>query len=219
MGEKIDRDLPLKLEIADNIKRLMEENNWNQIQTSKASGVSKSTLSDYINAKTLINPGNVEKLAAAFGVTKSDIDPSFKVEAFIKKNFIPYEPKVIKLPIYGSISCGNGVLADEDIEGYERVPETWIRGGDYFFLRAKGDSMINARIVDGDLLLIRKQDTFENGEIVAVIVNDDAMLKRIYKTNDNIILQSENPKYPPKQFGPEDNIIIIGKLKMNFVQY
>lgn len=74
----IDRDLPLKKEISKNIKRLMKKNGWTQIKLSEKSGISKSTLSDYINCKTLINPGNVEKLSEAFNVPKSEIDPSFK---------------------------------------------------------------------------------------------------------------------------------------------
>ncbi|MET3658124.1 helix-turn-helix domain-containing protein [Sporosarcina psychrophila] len=74
----IDRDLPLKKEIANNIKTLMKLNGIkNQIKLSEISGISKSTLSDYLRLKTLINPGNVEKLASAFNVDKSDIDPSF----------------------------------------------------------------------------------------------------------------------------------------------
>ncbi|MEK5070835.1 helix-turn-helix domain-containing protein [Sporosarcina sp. FSL K6-1508] len=74
----IDRDLPLKKEIANNIKALMKLNDIkNQIKLSEISGISKSTLSDYLRLKTLINPGNVEKLASAFNVEKSDIDPSF----------------------------------------------------------------------------------------------------------------------------------------------
>lgn len=74
----IDRDLPLKKEIAGNIKKLMNENGFkNQIKLSEVSGISKSTLSDYLNCKTLINLGNVEKLARALNVDKSEIDPSF----------------------------------------------------------------------------------------------------------------------------------------------
>lgn len=209
----IDRDLPLKKVISDNIKRLMKERGWTQLKTSEMSGISKSTLSDYINCKTLINPGNVEKLAKAFNVKKSDIDPSFNLEWNEKQNDVrlPFT----KLPIVGTISCGNGVVAYEDIEGYEEVPTSWLNGGEYFFLRAKGDSMINARIMDGDLLLIRRQDDVENGEIAAVLIDDEIVLKRVYKTNGAIILQSENPAYKPIILHKDDmkNVRIIGKLK------
>lgn len=209
----IDRDLPLKKAISENIKRLMKERGWTQLKTSEMSGISKSTLSDYINCKTLINPGNVEKLAEAFKVPKSDIDPSFKVNTIGEVN-VPYMvTSFTKLPIVGAVSCGNGVVAYEDIEGYEEVPRSWLNGGEYFFLRAKGDSMINARIYDGDLLLIRQQDDVENGDIAAVLIDEEAVLKRVYKTNGNVILQSENPKYPPIILDENKNIRIIGKLK------
>lgn len=209
----IDRDLPLKKVISDNIKRLMKERGWTQLKTSEMSGISKSTLSDYINCKTLINPGNVEKLAKAFNVKKSDIDPSFNLEWNEKQNDVrlPFT----KLPIVGAVSCGNGVLAYQEIEGYEEVPTSWLNGGEYFFLRAKGDSMINARIMDGDLLLIRRQDDVENGEIAAVLIDDEIVLKRVYKTNGTIILQSENPMYKPIILNQNDmkDVRIIGKLK------
>lgn len=74
----MDRDLPLKKEISANIKRFMKERGWTQLKLSEVSSISKSTLSDYINCKTLINPGNVQKLSDAFNVPKSEIDPSFK---------------------------------------------------------------------------------------------------------------------------------------------
>nr|WP_259549216.1 S24 family peptidase [Heyndrickxia oleronia] len=109
--------------------------------------------------------------------------------------------------------CGPGVLAFEEIEGYEETPLDWLNGGEYFYLRAKGDSMVNARILDGDLLLIRRQNDVENGEIAAVAIGDEAVLKRVYKTNNNIILQSENPNYPPIVLDDKKNIRIIGKLK------
>ncbi|RAK21107.1 repressor LexA [Anoxybacillus vitaminiphilus] len=211
----IDRDLPLKQTISENIKRLMKERGWTQLKTSEVSGISKSTLSDYINCKTLINPGNVEKLAKAFNVKKSDIDPSFNMESTGDLKRKSAALKFTKLPIVGAISCGDGILAYQEIEGYEDVPSSWLNGGEYFFLRAKGDSMIGARIMDGDLLLIRQQDDVENGEIAAVLIEGDAVLKRVYKTNGTVILQSENPKYPPivLQKNNMKDIRIIGKLK------
>jgi repressor LexA len=220
--KKIDRDLPLKREISENIKRLMKKHGLTQIKLSELSGISKSTLSDYINCKTLINPGNVEKLANVFNVNKSDIDPSFMSEELLKQGISPYVEGgelIIDVPIVGKISCGNGVVAYEEIEGYEATPKEWLNGGQYFYLRAKGDSMINARIFEGDLLLIRKQDDVENGEIAAVLIDGEAVLKRVYKTDGTIILQSENPKYKPIIVDGSKDIKIIGKLKRNVITY
>lgn len=211
----IDRDLPLKKVISDNIKRLMKERGWTQLKTSEMSGISKSTLSDYINCKTLINPGNVEKLAKAFNVKKSDIDPSFNLNNVMETQSNYSVHGFVRLPVVGRISCGDGAIAYEDIERYEETPASWLNGGEYFYLIAKGDSMINARIQDGDLLLIRRQNDVENGEIAAVLIDDEAVLKRVYKTNGTIILQSENPKYQPIVVQKSDmkNVRIIGKLK------
>ena len=116
------------------------------------------------------------------------------------------------LPIVGRIACGNGQLAYQDIEGYEATPKEWLNGGEYFYLRAKGNSMTGARINDGDLLLIRKQPAVEEGEIAAVIINDEAMLKRVYFRDGKLILQSENPNFPP-EIVTEGDVTIIGKLK------
>lgn len=214
--KKIDRDLPLKREISKNIKRLLKEKGWSQIKLSEISGISKSTLSDYINCKTLINPGNVEKLAKAFNVKKSEIDPTFKTQSI----YPVAEEKLIEIPIVGQISCGNGMIAYEEIERYEITPKSWLNGGEYFYLRAKGDSMINARIREGDLLLIRRQDDVESGEIAAVLIDEEAVLKRVYKNEQgNVILQSENPKYPPIVLNGDKNIRIIGKLKKVVIDF
>lgn len=131
------------------------------------------------------------------------------------------EDKFKELPIVGRISCGNGILAYQEIEGYETTPREWLNGGEYFYLRAKGDSMTGARIQDGDLLLIRRQNEVENGEVAAVYVNGEAVLKRVYKQNGSVVLQSENPKYPPiictKETHPDFQII--GKLKRLVVSF
>lgn len=118
---------------------------------------------------------------------------------------------LVKIPIVGQISCGSGGVAYEEIEGYEDTPTSWLNGGKYFYLRAKGDSMTNARIYDGDLVLIRRQPEVEDGEIAAVLIDDIAVLKRVYKREDTLILQSENPNYPPKIV--KDDVKILGKLK------
>ena len=142
---------------------------------------------------------------------RTDISPS-KMACNIG---IHPEPEV---PIVGRISCGNGSLAYEEIEGYESVPKEWISGGDHFFLRAIGNSMIGARIQDGDLVLIRKQEVVENGEIAAVLIGDEAVLKKVYVQNGTIVLQSANPDSPPIVCPPAE-ARIIGKLMMNVIKF
>lgn len=124
-------------------------------------------------------------------------------------NIIPL-PKTKKLPLLGTIACGEPILADENIEEYIETPDN-IRAT--FCLRCKGDSMINARIYDGDIVYIREQPDVENGEIGAVIINDEATLKRIYKYKNKIVLQPENTAYEPLVYVNEelDTIRILGK--------
>lgn len=122
----------------------------------------------------------------------------------------------VKIPIIGTVRCGEPMFADSNIEGYQLTPITDIRDGEtFFYLRAKGDSMINAGISDGDLLLVRKQSDVDNGEIAIVNVNgDEETLKRVIKKDNAIILQPENPAYDTKIYmGKElEDVHIQGRL-------
>jgi repressor LexA len=213
-GQHTKYEMKLRKSIATNLRALLKERKMTQKQLSELTGIPTSTISDYLNEKSLALPGNIQKIADALGVHKSDIDPSFVSDSDFED--------VVRLPIVGRISCGNGNVAFEDIEGYEETPRSWLTSGEYFYLRAKGDSMIGARIQDGDLLLIRKQPIVEDGEIAAVLIGDDAILKRVFKRDGILILQSENPNYPPIICDPKNNpdgVRIIGKLKKVVIDF
>ncbi len=102
-----------------------------------------------------------------------------------------------QIPVVGLISAGNPIFASENIENYIPVSYELSRGRDVFALRIKGDSMINAGILNNDLVIINKQSFVENGEIAAVIVDDSATVKRFYKENSIFRLQPENENYEP----------------------
>lgn len=191
---------------AKNIFRLRKEKGLTQQELGDQIGLGKTTISQWESAQKLPNAGSIEKVAAFLKVPKSVL--------FAEGNdrYVTYD-KTLNLPIVGKISCGNGSFAFEEIEDYEPTPEAWVRGGEYFYLRAEGDSMINARILNGDLVLIRRQEEVEDGEIGAVVVNDKTYLKHIHMGNKTLTLYSENSNYPPLVFGPEDKIYIVGKLK------
>lgn len=130
---------------------------------------------------------------------------------------IPYVPEpMVNVPLVGSVNCGTPLFAEDNIEGYIPTPESDLQTGEtYFWLRAKGDSMINAGIHHGDLLLIRQQADVDNGDIAVVAVNgDEATLKRVKKQENALILQPENPACEPKIFVGKDmeNIHIRGRL-------
>lgn len=124
-------------------------------------------------------------------------------------NIIPM-PEMRKIPLIGSIACGQPILAEQHIEEYIDIPRH-IHAD--FALTCKGDSMINARIFDGDTVYIRQQDTVENGEIAAVLIDGEATLKRVKLHADRIILEPENPLYDPLVYrGEEMNTVrILGK--------
>ena len=120
--------------------------------------------------------------------------------------------KLKRFPLLGEIACGEPIYAEEDHESYVSA-DADIRAD--FCLKAKGDSMINADIHDGDVVFIRSQSMVENGEIAAVIIEDEATLKRVYYDRENNRLQliAENPRYAPLVYtGEELNYIrILGK--------
>lgn len=119
-------------------------------------------------------------------------------------------PKMKKVPLLGTIVCGEPILAEENIEDYINMPED-AKGT--FALRCKGDSMINARIFDGDIVYIREQPDVENGEIAAVLIDNEATLKRVYKYENRIELRPENPTFKVLNYENEElnSIRILGK--------
>ncbi len=127
---------------------------------------------------------------------------------FEKYNLLPIN--TYKIPLLGSIACGEPILAAENIESYIDAEST-VKAD--FALRCKGDSMINARIFDGDIVFVRQQPDVENGEIAAVLIDDTATLKRVYKYPNRLELRPENPTFEVLNFEDDEisNIKIMGK--------
>ena len=120
---------------------------------------------------------------------------------------------IISIPILGKIAAGLPIEAISDNTNYIELPETLLRKGEYFILNVEGDSMIEAGIFDGDQVVIRKANDANNGEIVvALIDNNEATLKRIFKRGQQVALQPENSNYKTVIYGP-DRIQIQGVLK------
>ncbi len=162
----------------------------------------------------------IKRVATATSVDFNDLismlDGDLEVSLFpesskpsLPTNIIPL-PTMRKVPLLGSIACGDPILAASNIEGEVDIPDHITAD---FALRCKGDSMINARIFDGDIVYIRHQDMVDNGEIAAVLIDEEATLKRVHIFEDHIILSPENPTHKPFTFwGEEMNTIrILGK--------
>ena len=128
----------------------------------------------------------------------------------LPSNIIPVPPASKTIPLLGTIACGVPILAEENLDGEVPLPD-FIHAD--FALRCKGDSMVDARILDGDIVYIRKQPDVDNGEIAAVLIGDEATLKRVYKYPGQVVLQSANPKYAPMIYAGEsiNEMRILGK--------
>ncbi len=167
----------------------------------------ESLITDYRRANG-ISP-TIQEIADGVGITKSNayrhlknMEKNGRVisqggrRGYLTKAPLIEVPEGDVVPIVGRIACGSPILAQEDIEDYVRLPESIFGSGTFFLLRAKGDSMIDAGIDSGDLVLIRQQSTADPGQIVVALVNDDeeATLKRFYPEPENrrIRLHPEN---------------------------
>jgi len=120
--------------------------------------------------------------------------------------------KLVKVPVIGTIAAGAPIFADENMEGEILVDESNIGKGRFFALRVRGDSMINAGINNGDLVIIKRQPLAENGDIVAALIDNEATLKRLSLSNDEVFLLPENEKYSPINVTCREDFRILGKM-------
>ncbi len=115
----------------------------------------------------------------------------------LDENFQLTRREMVSIPMVGRVAAGQPILAVENIEGYFPVPAEYVPNTDTFMLKVKGESMINAGIMDGDSILVAKQETAKNGDIVVAMVDDSATVKTFYKEADHIRLQPENDNMDP----------------------
>lgn len=195
------------MNIGDYIKKLRKENGYSQEELGRLLGVQRAAVNKWESGTVKnLKRETIKKLSEIFGV-----DPS----SFIDNDYMSYAniipmPKMNRIPILGTIACGTPILAAENLEGETAIPED-INAD--FALRCKGDSMIDARIHNGDIVYIRQQPTVENGEIAAVLIDEEATLKRVYISENTITLVACNPKYQPFVYTGEqlNQIRILGK--------
>ena len=173
-------------------------------ELAKRTGLSKARISQYVNGKFIPKSDAILTIAEVLGVSElwlmgktASMEPTRRAEIPCPENVSPL--RLCRYPILGEIACGLPTLAVEDPDGgYVTAAET---NAD-FCLTAKGDSMIGARIFDGDEVFIQQTDLVENGEIAAVVVDGEATLKRVYyyPEEEKLILTPENPAYEPLVF-------------------
>lgn len=141
--------------------------------------------------------GHLEKLEAKGYIRKDPTKPR-AIEILDKEdNFLLMNKRTVDVPIVGKVTAGIPILAVENIEDTYPVPLELVEGQDVFMLKVSGESMIDAGILDGDLVLIREQKIANNGEIIVALLGEDATIKRFYKEKDRIRLQPENQFMEP----------------------
>ena len=196
-----------------NLRKYMSLNNKTQVDLINDLGFNKSAVSTWCNGTRLPRMDKVDALTKYFGIRRSDLIED-KSESKIKPATIP---------VLGSVPAGIPIEAIQDIIDYDEIDAATAAKGEYFALQVKGSSM-EPRIREGDIVIVRKQDDVESGEIAIVMVNgDNATIKRLLKYEDGIRLMPTNPAYEPLYF-TNDEILekpvkVIGKVIENRQKY
>jgi len=159
-------------------------------------------------------PPSVREIGQALGLTSSSTVHSH-LSALEKKGYLRRDPskpraieilkderdvptkKVIQLPVVGQVTAGLPILAQQNIEDYFPLPQEFIRSEECFILKVRGDSMVDAGIFDGDMLIVRRQQTAKDRDIVVARMEDEATVKRFFREDGRIRLQPENPRMEP----------------------
>lgn len=202
-----------KSNTSERLKYLMNVKNLKQsdiieMVNSMGEYISKSALSQYVNGQSTPDQRKLTILSKALDVSEVWLMGYGDTELKNIKNIVFFKPSTKKIPVIGTIAAGEPILAVENIEEYIDLDEK-IRAD--FALRVKGDSMVGANIFDGDIVFIRKQSDVDDGEIAAIIIDDSATLKRVFKFENRVVLRAENPKYKPILLNGDKSVYIVGK--------
>lgn len=158
----------------------------------------KSTSSVHAHLETLEKNGYIRR------------DPTKpRAIEIIDDNFNLTRREVVNVPLIGQVAAGQPILAVENITNYFPIPAEFLNNSETFMLNVKGDSMINMGIYDGDMIIVRRQQTADNGEVIVALVDDSATVKRFYKEDGHYRLQPENDFMDPIIV---DNVEIVGKV-------
>ncbi|WP_125545583.1 LexA family protein [Levilactobacillus lindianensis] len=188
--------------VAQNLDNLMHRHSVTRSKLADDLGIKYSTLSDWLNGRTYPRVGAITQLATYFNVSPSAIVDSTEPSEVLQG--------VVSIPIIGTIAGGSPILADEHIEGYVKELKAGLPVGELFYLRVKGHSM-EPTIKDGSLVLINRQPEVSDGDIAAVLINNEATLKRVTIQDGKYILIPDNKDYPPILLDQSNENRILGK--------
>ena len=188
--------------MAENIKRYMEKKGINAKQLAEILDFPYTTVLSWVNAANYPRIDKIEQMADFFGVKKSDLIED-KIDNIINRHpdLHPIR-KIRSVPILGTIACGTPIWAEENFEGYIGIDPMHMDGE--FALICKGDSMVDANIHDGDIVLMKKTSDVEDGRIAAVFIEDATTLKKVYKRDNSLVLQPCNSAYGPIVYSYDD---------------
>lgn len=207
------------MDISEKIRTLRRDKGLTQAELAQIAGVSAKAVSAWELGTRDPKIGPIKKICIHFGM---DLNAFIDVSSDFTKQKAPLPEgaewidfsKYHKIPILGRIAAGLPIYAEENIEGYTLTDLN--HGGEYFALRVRGDSMNAAQIMDGGLVIVRRQEEVESGEIAVVLVNsENATIKRFYRTGTTVTLmpQSTNPKHKPQIYDlAQTQIKILGKV-------
>lgn len=199
------------------LKNLREEKRISQRELAKTLGISKSAIGMYESGNREPNYELLENIADFFNVDMNYLLGKTPIRNSYRDGEInDYTSKGIKIPVLGKVVAGIPIDAVEEILDYEEIDEKMARTGEFFALQIKGDSMAPI-IAPGDIIIIRKQNDVDSGQIGIVLVNgDEATVKKVIKKDNGIMLASNNPAYDPMFFDQNDietkPVRIIGKV-------
>lgn len=152
---------------------------------------------------------NIKSTATVFNIINRLKDKGLLEKSDVKRRAIALKSKALSIPVLGTVAAGQPLFAAESYEGYVSLPDNYFSGDDLFMLNVKGSSMIKIGMFDGDKVVVRKQETADNGDIVVALVDDSATVKRFFKRGGKIILHPENDDMEDFIF---DNVSILGKV-------
>ncbi len=179
-------------------ENLLKMNKTTVYRVSKSTGISASTFTDWKTGRSVPKLDKIKLIAEYFGVS---------LDYMINEGSSPISPAELgegsRVPIIGEIRAGSPIITNETLIGYERADVS--EADDYFYLRVQGDSMKNIGMVEGSLVLFRKQQYAEEGDVVACLVGgDSATVKRFRRSKKNVYLVPENEEYSPIKLTTDD---------------
>lgn len=195
-----------KLLFGKRLRSLMQEFGDTIYTVADYLGMKPSTISRYTNGLYVPKAPTMDALARRYGVSAAWLMGD-SADKFVQSNGISMRT----VPILGVVAAGYPIWAEENFEGHTSIDAD---ENIDFVLRVKGDSMINARIYDGDYVYVRKQPDVENGEVAVILVDNEATVKRVFKYPNLLILRPENPAYEEMIYKKNDmkDIRILGKV-------